>query len=395
MIEFDFIGQEVSQKIAKKLFEKKLVPNAILISGEDHHGKSTFALEIAKNILHISSSDKNIYELPNFYPIRSDDRLIQINFLLNQLQENTSSEKKTWLRNELLKEFSDLLSRYQKSFLPFVKEKKNSFIQGVKLTELQREEVFFLCKDIQKSFKEDLFDAFKHEEILGAFEKLQNSIDISMIPSETIAKIIEILKNSGSEPKVIFIEQINKIGQGQIAKLLKILEDTPENVYFILTLNQDRRRKSNPEISPLFSRCFKFFFKSYFQEELKKVFAPFIIKGFPEISSDVRKIQLFNLVKKPHLEKIENFLGEISKEDKNLFLKDFEENLLQLNMEKKDLLKMTVDFFKACSEIEVEKKNKIITILSEIAEKIEYNLSRDYFNYRLYRIFDLFKESRG
>lgn len=111
-------------------------------------------------------------------------------------------------------------------------------------------------------------------------KKLNYPIIISEIKIENIRQIIE-LSYKHTEPIIYLIPDADKMSLGAKNSLLKVIEEPPNNAYFIMTLQTIENT-----LSTIKSRCIELKMDNYTEEEINK----FIKELKPDISSIERCI---------------------------------------------------------------------------------------------------------
>ena len=242
----NLLYQNVSSLLSHDIQAGKL-PGALLFSGPVASGKLTCALEVAR-ILSCTGEKKGNWLCP-CDSCRLSKELISQNMLLlgsRDCLSEISAAKKTFLTaaynnasflkasqylfirsvrkltlrfSPILWENDDKISKIS-PFMQSIDEKIDSILPEKELPE--NEELSSLC-----------------EEIAGDCKKLSSLFMYDSIPISQIRNLSEWARlKSASGKKVIIIENINQMNESGRNALLKILEEPPSGVVFILTTSR-------------------------------------------------------------------------------------------------------------------------------------------------------------
>jgi DNA polymerase III, delta subunit len=123
---------------------------------------------------------------------------------------------------------------------------------------------------------------------------LQNSQDRSIIPRESIDKLVQRLRTASPHKKVVIIQNIHLIHPHVVGMFLKLLEDPPENTLFIL-LTSDERMLRRSAMAALLSRTLHVSFNELKPEAIQSVLSDkWALKSLPDpLPSDLKNLREF------------------------------------------------------------------------------------------------------
>ncbi|WKC78288.1 hypothetical protein QIA31_04370 [Borreliella turdi] len=308
-------------KIAKDIinaYDQKILPNAILLLGEKFSSKKVSAIELAKKILNEKNlTNPNLLIFSNIDTIETKAHLsVDSHKVINRYLEyiKTIIFTKCYFSNE--KNLKKI-------------EKNINYINSV-----------YYKKEYNINIKNELI-----KNIENINKELNHSITIY-----NIKKIQTWIFSEKEKPKVIYINEIENLSFNVHNSLLKILEEPPLNIYFILAArNKNKIPKTilsrlriynftKPERS-LGIKRFKESFLINKDITIEEYFASFYKEESKKIKKEV--IKILNIIKEKksifNLEEIDFFI----KDDQSLkiFLneltinirKDFLENKININ----------------------------------------------------------------
>ncbi len=252
------IGQETPIKIIENMLQGGKLHNSMIFRGTSGVGKFYTAFLLAKSLF-CEKKRKNLdncgecktcllldqFSFNNVLFLSISDRLNVIKFYLDILK-NKSSRENLSVIYLLKRELSQLISRHKYGFIKPLKTKKVSYPEGQVLNQQQRAdliyEILYLLqeKTSKQTFSEKIL---ADEGFIPKITKLQNSLDRTFISSEGFEKVISWTQGKNKQAKIVVLEDINLMNQVVMSKLLKILEDPPENIYFILLVDKQNEKK--------------------------------------------------------------------------------------------------------------------------------------------------------
>lgn len=270
----NIIGQEGIVESLKRELQKKELPSSILFYGEEFSGKLTAALELARAL----SCEKETAEWSCRCGACEKHRLL-INpntimlggrYFYQEIAASADVLKRTGNRSSqylFLRAVRKLTRRFD-DFLWDGNEHKTK-----KVTELVRaledELDFFLPGNTSRPYDE----LEKHlSSILDVSSRVVSSINLQTIPIDIIRRVnYWTHTTSPGAKKIVIIENAHKMLDSARNALLKILEEPPPGVFFILITP----RKSSL-IATILSRVRHYYFKersrAETEEVLKKIF---------------------------------------------------------------------------------------------------------------------------
>ncbi len=307
------IGQNHARAIFVNMLKKKKMHHSIILQGPEGVGKLTAAFLLAKTFFCRNQKNAlacnecsfcrghNHFAFSNTLFFTSSDRLPVVSFYQKILKSQLSQDP-DFILELLLLEISSLLNRHKNKFLPLLMRTKQSYPVGVVLKE---KDLLLLFHKIYEKMTQpkEYFDYFISEEFFKDMHLLQNSLDRSFIPQDSFQKILRWSQTKNQLAKIVVIENLEMMSAITMSKFLKILEDPPENVYFIL-LTENFNRESIVA-KPLKSRSLIIDF-NFLQGSISKIM---------EENFKISKNYPFSSLVKSLTEFIEDFLQEKEKGD--------------------------------------------------------------------------------
>lgn len=196
-----------------------------------------------------------------------------------QVQKQFSNTGSHPILHQLGRDISQLLARYRQQFLDPVIKEKTTYREGVKMSSDELEKLIhkihlqyqsFLYPQKLKEFPQSLMS----ETFISDMKKLQNSLDRSVLTKDSLNQVMAWCKHNNGEQKLVIIENIELINHGVVGLFLKILEDPPPQVSFIL-ITEDMDNLNQEVTLPLLSRCLHLSFNpltGHINEILKQKF---------------------------------------------------------------------------------------------------------------------------
>lgn len=275
------IGQKRVMRTLHEALRLNRLPAAILMFGPESSGKLEAVQTVARTLFCREKKDGfcgrcadclkvHKFQHPNFISVLNDDRLKNIQLYVQQMRQQSDKENAR-LRFFLQGEWHNLLSRHELNFLQRVDKKKQSYPEGVKLDQKKYQETLEQAYHHAQVLREqtELDDIF-YDSLLDLAVKLQNSLDRTVLTRDFIAPLKTRVNQASSGPKLVHIQNIHKIPAQIVGFFLKLLEDPPDETYFILS-TIEAGRVNQQVLVPLKSRCLNLEFQALSAESQKEV----------------------------------------------------------------------------------------------------------------------------
>lgn len=221
---------ENKKQIIKSCFNSNIIKfRSVLLAGEVGTGKKITAFHIVKNYFNL----KTIFEIffnTNFLYLLKDPPAKEINVLLNLIEETTEPFLKQKYFKKLLFLFLRVCSQLIYNIAEYKKVIPDELIENITI-------FFYNIKNINLNNLDS--SNFKHiKSISKDILYLVDNFKSDYIYINEIHKIQEWINlKAKTGKKIIFIENIEKMGVDSANAFLKTLEEPPEDLLFILTTN--------------------------------------------------------------------------------------------------------------------------------------------------------------
>ncbi len=232
----NIIGHQNTITQLKKDIDQEMLPPSLLFTGEPFTGKMTTALELARVLscrkngawgCSCSSCTKHrLLESGNTVILTTRSFLREIKVCGDTLMRTMSIPARfMYIRavRKLIHKFDDVLWRNEDQKI----KKLNPSLEKLEDT---LEPVFT---------NEKLPEKDKLEKILSSVEKIvegiENTVKSDGIPVHQIRNVTYWVHTTNNEnSKIVILDNVDRLGEGSRNALLKVLEETPPSVYFIL-----------------------------------------------------------------------------------------------------------------------------------------------------------------
>ncbi|BDU62570.1 hypothetical protein BOFE_01100 [Candidatus Borrelia fainii] len=300
---------EITYEIINE-YEKGILPNAILFWGERFSSKKTTAIELAKRILNIKTLTN-----PNLIIFSS------LNIIEAKAYLNVNSNK--------------VINKY----LEYVKNiifTKYNFSSDKNLKKIETEVNF-----INDTYYKNKYNETITKELIKKIEKIIKNINFNITIND-VRKIKSWVLSEKHKIKVIYINEIENLNFNVYNALLKILEEPPLNIYFILAtrnknkipktiLSRLRLYKFRKENRDFEIKKFKTIFNKNDEVTTKEYFDSFYSEENTKLKEEVKRIlniikekqgifnlDTFNFLKDENIFKL--FLEELTNQLRHEFL---------------------------------------------------------------------------
>ncbi len=296
----DIFGQEYAVTVLKNMLKQKKVHHSLIFQGGEAVGKFYTSFLFSKTFFCLARDEEKIlacnkcrncqnhHSFPNALFLTSSDRIPQIAFYQKRLQESTPTDQKA-IFELLLLEINHLLNRHNNQFLNLLKTKKQSYPEGVVMSENSLTHLIHKIH-LKISQASQSISYFGTAKFLEEMKMLQNSLDRTFIAGENFDKILKWCHKKNAQNKLVVIEDLAKMNLTVMSKFLKILEDPPERVYFVLIT--EKLEGNISVFEPLKSRSLVIHFfnlRGYLSEIAKKNFKIKDWKPFNESAENVKE----------------------------------------------------------------------------------------------------------
>ena len=277
-------GQKIPLRTLFNAHKRGALPQTLLIHGPKTVGKLESALNFAKSLYCsnkklgfcdacTSCTHIQFYRHPHLIAFVNDDRLPNIKCYLHILTQALTS-KPELVKYQLLGELSNLIRRVNDGFLSPLRAEKKSYPAGVKLTDKQWETQVSLGYRLLAELESASLPLAKNYDVdtlIQTFEKIQNGLDRTLISKQGLDIFFKLSRSAFHHPKVFILQNIQLINHQIVGGLLKILEEPPPNLMFILISDNISALQANV-ITPLRSRSFEVPFRALSLSSQKDIF---------------------------------------------------------------------------------------------------------------------------
>ena len=304
---------EIIPKIAQQIineYKNNILPNAILLWGERFSSKKTTAIELAKKIL----NTKNL-TTPNII-IFSSFNIIEAKAYIYTNSNETINKYLEYVKNIIFTKYNFSNDKNLKKI-----EAHINFINNI-------------------YYKNEYNEANK-KELIKKIEEIIKEINFSITIND-IRKIKSWVLSEKNKKKIIYINEIENLNLNVYNALLKILEEPPLNIYFILATRNKNKipktvlsrlriytfKKENKNIE--IKKCKKIFnqndeltteeyFNSFYSEEQKKLKEEVTkMLNIIKENQSIFNLDIFNFLKDENIFSL--FLQELINQLRNEFL---------------------------------------------------------------------------
>ena len=322
----NIVGYTALTSYLTKLVNTKALPSAMLLSAPAFSGKSSCALELARGILCENDRAKKclcsqctyvrLLENENIAFLGRREFIIEIKYAEQLLKTYKDPAAYMFFYSAITK-----LLRRVDDFLwdgigVWGRELKAAAYSLRELLDEYRAICVKYCKGESITPNDTIkFSASKVQKIVKHAEKLHSSLPTYMLPVQLLRNVITWANiSSHGKAKIILLENAEMLQEASASTLLKILEEPPENVFFILTST-----RISALLPTILSRVRVISFPKRSKEDEKKV----IEKIFRNQDASF------------HAGSVANFLINTEKKLENYDISAYAEKYLTMAMEKK------------------------------------------------------------
>ncbi|MBI9106897.1 MAG: hypothetical protein JEZ04_09130 [Spirochaetales bacterium] len=286
----NIIGQQRVVEEIEKAVTGKALPGSLLFSGDHYSGKISTALELSRiltcsgdkswNCACRSCENQRLLLHPYIQILGSSFFMEDINACADIIK----AKQPVYARYMFIRAVRKLLKRFDPVLWEGNEPKfKQVAANAVKAEELLRE--IKIDGDLEPTVKL----AKLVDRIVNECGKIADSYNSDNIPIDQIRRIHSWARTSSESCKIVIFENADLMGDSSRNSLLKILEEPPENCYFILTTS-----RKGAIIPTILSRVRVYNFKSRTDTEADEV----IRKIFREDRTGYRSIREYFLGRK-------------------------------------------------------------------------------------------------
>lgn len=301
------------EQVTSLLSDTAALPGALLFSGPDYSGKLTTALELARVLSCYDQANRapwgcncascrshRLLDSPNIQILGARYFIQDLGAALDVLKKTQAPAGRFFFIRgikKLLKRFDPLLwegeeKRIQKQLKPVAE-----------LYELL--EAFYPGRDLPKDWQK------RAEKIHKLACDISSAVSRDTIPIHMIRKISTWCHTSSSHgPKFVIIENADRMQDAPRNALLKILEEPPKNVYFILLT-----KRRSAMIPTVLSRVRSFTFVERRQEAVKDVLSRVFRESNPEYANLAEYFRVFQAHNPGAMERVKDEITSTLRSD--------------------------------------------------------------------------------